>query len=198
MRAHTQSLFRQGFKIQVGEDEVHIAVNERPARGLGMTGGRPVPVPSSEPKGRLTCFVGLVEGAVYIKQAKKNANTEEFIEFCEMLLQLFDKVALWVDNAGYHKSKHFEKYRRESRDRLRVIYLPEYTPPLSVAEIGMGPITRAVAKRSPKSREETWAALCDAAAAGDIPVKGMFGWMRIYDPDPEPTVWPQSTSTTAS
>lgn len=188
MRAHAQSLFRQGFKMQVGEDEVHIAVNERPTVGLGMTGGRPVSVPSSEAKGRLTCFLGLAEGAVYIMPAKKNANTEEFIAFCEMLLQLFDKVVIWVDNARYHKSKRFEKYRRENHDRLRVIYLPEYTPSLSVAEIEMGPLKRAVAKRSPKSREEAWAALCDAAAAGDIPVKGLFGWMRIYDPDPEPTV----------
>lgn len=188
MRAHAQSLFRQGFKTQMGEDEVHIDVDARPTRGLGMTGGRPVSVPSSAPKGRLSCFVGLTEGAVYIKPAAKNANTAEFIAFCEMLLQLFDNVVLWVDNARYHKSKRFEKYRRENIDRLRVIYLPEYTPPLSVAEIEMGSIKWAVAKRSPKSREEAWIALCDAAAAGDIPVKQMFEWMRIYDPDPDPTV----------
>ena len=157
-------------------------------KGLGMTGCGPVSVPSSEPKGRLTCFVALVEGAVYIMPADKNANTEEFIKFCEMLLRLFGKLALRVDNASYHKSKKFRKFLRKNRDRLRVNYLPEYTPALSVSETEMGPIKRAVAKRSPKDKEGVWSALCDAAAAGDIPVNKLFGWMRIRDPDPGPTV----------
>ena len=187
-RAQAQSFYRQGFKVQGGVDEVHIVTNERPTKGLGMKGARPMSVPSSVDKGRLSCFVALVEAAMYIMPALKNANTAEFIRFCEMLLKLVGKAVIWIDNARYHRSKRFEKYLEENRSRLRVIYLPEYTPPLAVAETAMGPIKRAVARRSPKNREEAWGAMCDAAAAGDLPVNKMFGWMRIYDPNPEPTV----------
>ena len=187
-RALAQSLYKQGFKVQGGVDEVHVVTNERPTKGLGMKGARPMSVPSSVDKGRLSCFVALVEAAMYIMRAEKNANTAEFIRFCEMLLNLVDKAVIWVDNARYHKSKRFEKYLEENRSRLRVIYLPEYTPDLAVAETAMGPIKRAVARRSPKNRDEVWKAMCDAAAAGDLPVNKLFGWMRIHDPDPEPTV----------
>ncbi len=187
MRARAQSLHRQGFKAQGGADEVHIAVDERPTKGLGMKGGRPVSVPSSVAMGRLTCFVALFDGALYIMRAKKNANTDEFIRFCNMLLEIEGMVLLWVDNVRYHKSKRFEKYLEDNRDRLRVFYLPEYTSPLAVAETEMGPIKKAAAKRSPKDREDVWKALCEAAAADDLPVKQLYGWMRIYDPDPGPT-----------
>jgi len=49
IRARMQYLYRQGFKVQGGEDECRARVNDRPARALGATGYRPQAVQSSGP-----------------------------------------------------------------------------------------------------------------------------------------------------
>lgn len=182
IRTRMQYLYRQGFKVQGGEDECHVRVNDRPTRALGATGCRPQTVPSSGPGGSVTLFVAVVEGAVCIMRSKTGGNGKEFIRFTDILTERFGKVVLLIDNASYHKSPPVNEHLKKNHDRLRVIYLPRYTPPMAIAETEMGPIKRAVARRTPESKKDVWTALCAAGEKGEIPVSKLFDWMRIRDP----------------
>lgn len=182
IRARLQSLRRQGFKVHGGEDECHVKVNERPTRALGASGCGPSTVPSYEPGGTVTLFVAVMEGVLYIMRSKTGGNGREFIRFCDMLLERNDKVAMLTDNVSYHKSKLVQAHLLANYSRLRLIYLPPYTPAMAIAETEMGPIKRAVARRTPESKRDVWPALCAAAERGEVPVSKLFDWMRFADP----------------
>lgn len=182
IRAELRSLRRQGFKVQGGEDECHVQVNERPTRALGASGCGPSTVPSYEPGGTVTLFVAVMEGVLYIMRSKTGGNGREFIRFCDTLLEHNDKVAMLADNASYHKSKLVQAYLLANHSRLRLVYLPPYTPAMAIAEAEMGPIKRAVARRTPESKRDVWPALCAAVERGEVPVSKLFEWMRFADP----------------
>lgn len=81
--------------MQGGVDEVHVAASERPTKGLGMKGARPMSAPSSSVnKGRLSCFVALVEAAMYSGGSEERQHRPEFIRFCGMLLKLVGKAVI--------------------------------------------------------------------------------------------------------
>jgi transposase len=49
-------------------------------------------------------------------------------------MNLYGKVILVIDSVSYHKSKKTLKFYEENKDRLKVIYLPKYSPKMNPTE----------------------------------------------------------------
>ena len=61
-------------------------------------------------------------------------NSNTFQQFLEYLLTVFDKIYLILDNVRYHKAKKNEKFLKENEDRLKLFFLPPYSPDLNAVE----------------------------------------------------------------
>ena len=179
-RATLKRLVEDGFTTVCNEDEAYVQINRRSRKALGAKHCRPHRVPSTESRGALTIFMALADDELTLMKAKKG-NGEAFMKFCSMMLSKHDKVAMLTDNASYHKSDPVKAFLKEHRDRLRILYLAPYTPEMAVIETQVGPVKRAIAKRSPKGKTGVWRALRDAAGDGEIPVNKLFDWMIIRD-----------------
>ena len=179
-RATLKRLSKGGFATVCNEDEAHVQINRRSRRALGAKHCRPRRVPSTESRGTLTLFMALVDGELTVMRAKKG-NGEAFVEFGKVLLAKYGKIVIIADNAAYHKSARVKAFRRLHRDRLRILYLPPYTPEMAVVETQVGPIKKAIAMRSPKGKTGVWRALRSAAKNGEIPVSKVSDWMIIGD-----------------
>ena len=179
-RATFKGLLKEGFATVCNEDEAHVQINRRSRRVARRQALPPAPRPVHRVQGTLTLFIALVDGGLTVMRAKKG-NGEAFIELCKVLLAKYEKIVMMVDNAAYHKSAHVKAFRRLHRDRLRVLYLPPYTPEMAVVETQVGPIKKAIAVRSPKGKTGVWRALRSAAKNGEIPVSKVSDWMIIGD-----------------
>lgn len=73
-----------------------------------------------------------------MKPEEGRFNWVTFQGFLEQLLRrkyrTGRKLAMIIDNAGYHKKKELWPYFTENRNRLRLIWLPPYSPELNPIE----------------------------------------------------------------
>jgi transposase len=83
-----------------------------------------------------------VFGAVNLYTAQLNYrtaevfNTETYVYFLDYLLRVYHprKIFLIVDNASYHKNEDVWDLLREARGKLRLWFLPPYSPELNGIE----------------------------------------------------------------
>ena len=61
-------------------------------------------------------------------------NSETFKGFLRAMLRIHPKILLILDNAPYHKSKTVTELVKANEDRLRLVFLPAYTPLLNPIE----------------------------------------------------------------
>ncbi len=69
---------------------------------------------------------------------KGNFDSDVFIAYLELLIkEKFDgiKILLILDNASPHKSKKTKKWLKENKDKIKLLYLPPYSPQLNPKEI---------------------------------------------------------------
>ena len=64
-------------------------------------------------------------------------NFEEFIEFMKRLIKCVDKkVYFIVDNLPQHHSKLVKSWMKNNEERIKIFYLPSYSPELNPDELG--------------------------------------------------------------
>ena len=61
-------------------------------------------------------------------------NSMTFQRFLEYLLTVFDKIYLILDNVRYHKAKKLGPFLENNKDRLKLFFLPPYSPKLNAVE----------------------------------------------------------------
>ena len=63
------------------------------------------------------------------------------------MLRIYPKILLILDNAPYHKSETVTEFVKANEDRLRLVFLPAYTPQLNPIEQQWNVLKRMLAGR---------------------------------------------------
>ena len=89
---------------------------------------------SSFGRARLSMFVAVGYGWVFVMESEDSANSEGYIKFLDRVCELVGKVQTIDDNAGYHTSNRSSGHIRDNAGRLRRIATLPYTPNDNAAE----------------------------------------------------------------
>lgn len=89
---------------------------------------------SSVGRARLSFFVAVGYGWVFVMECPGRANSEAYTRFLDRVSALVGKIQTIDDNAGYHTSDRSSDHIRDNADRLRRIPTLPYTPNDNVAE----------------------------------------------------------------
>ena len=71
---------------------------------------------------------------IHVKVVEKT-NSETFVEFLKELRDEYGRLVILLDNASYHRYKAVDEFIRSTREEIKLVYLPPYTPLLNPIEI---------------------------------------------------------------
>lgn len=117
------------------EDEAKIDMSERAGRTWGLIGNTPT-VKASGQRGKFN-VLSLVtkEGCLEYDLTQGNINSEIYIAFLEKVLEgRIRLLILLLDHASFHNSKAVRAFVRLNRKRIRIFFLPKYSPEYNPAE----------------------------------------------------------------
>ncbi len=86
-------------------------------------------------------------------------NSETFKGLLRAMLRIYPKILLILDNTPYHKSDTVTEFVKANEDRLRLVFLPAYTPQLNPIEQQWNVLRMMLAGRYFASVEELRAAI---------------------------------------
>jgi transposase len=118
------------------EDEAGVRSDHHAGTTWAPVGQTPVVESTGERKS-----VGMVsaisaDGDLHFDVFEGRMNSTRFIEFCERLMaDDGGNVFLVLDNAPYHAAKAVKKFAESSGGRLRLFFLPTYSPELNPDEL---------------------------------------------------------------
>lgn len=118
------------------EDESDVHLNPQ----LGLVWhrcGKPYQVRGAGQNQKVYVFGALnVKTGSLIYQIFKRKRSREFLEFLKCLLKRYRrwKIYLVLDNFKIHDTKVIRKFRKENKSRLRIVWLPTYSPYLNLIE----------------------------------------------------------------
>lgn len=117
------------------EDEAGIDLRERSGKSWG-TCGHPPEVGVTGKRGRLNMLsVVTAAGALEYKITEDTITAHGYIEFLEQLIKGRDRPFIFIaDRASFHHAKSVVKFVRDHRQKLRIYFLPAYSPQLNPDE----------------------------------------------------------------
>ena len=62
-------------------------------------------------------------------------NSDEFIDFLDMIHRAYGEASMMPDNTSYHKFEKVEKRPEELNGDIELIFLPPYTSQLNLTEV---------------------------------------------------------------
>jgi transposase len=117
-------------------DEAEFHLNPE-LTGMWARKGVPFDVPSAGQNRRVSAFgaVNYATGHLVWTLADRK-NQHEFLRFLKRVLQAYPgrRIVLVLDNVAYHKTAMIQRFFEEHQGRLRVIWLPPYSPQLNRIE----------------------------------------------------------------
>uniref|UniRef100_UPI001964A4F5 IS630 family transposase n=1 Tax=Glycomyces sp. YM15 TaxID=2800446 RepID=UPI001964A4F5 len=128
----------EGAEIFFG-DESAIQLGFHAGTTWGRKGQTPVVTATGPVGGRKTIMMVSAisrKGHLRFRLQSGSFDAVAFIDFCKRLMATTDKpVFLIVDNARVHHAKIVKAFEEESQGRLRLFYLPPYSPQLNPDEL---------------------------------------------------------------
>lgn len=117
------------------EDEAAVDLRERSGKTWGERGVRPV-VYATGQRGRLNILsVVTAQGELRYHVTERRINSEEYIRFLEQLIDGRERpLILVVDRAPFHCSRKVRCFVWHHRRRIRIKYLPTYSPQINPDE----------------------------------------------------------------
>jgi transposase len=117
------------------EDESGVGIRTRYGRTWGKRGKTPK-VYRSEKRGGYNILSAVsAEGKLQYSIKDKTIKSKEYIEFLKQLLRYSEHpIVLVVDRASFHTSKDTRDFVRSNRNKIRVFFLPKYSPKLNPDE----------------------------------------------------------------
>jgi transposase len=117
------------------EDESGIDVTDRSGRTWGLVGHTPV-VQASGHRGRVNIFSMVTrDGLLKYEITEAIIDSDAYIGFLESILKDREHpIVLLMDRARFHNSRAVRAFVREHRTRIRVFFLPRYSPEYNPAE----------------------------------------------------------------
>lgn len=152
IRAQAQ---REGAQIQWG-DEMGFRSDHQAGRSYGRRGQTPV-IPGTGERFRGNMISTITNrGQLYFMVFTGRFNGKVCIAFLRRLLrQVPQKIFLILDRHPVHKAAEVEHWLAARADRLRLFWLPAYSPELNPDELLNQDVkTNAVGRQRPRNREE--------------------------------------------
>jgi len=121
------------------EDEVHFQQRTSVVRMWWPRGSQPE-IPSAPTRAQIGYWgaVDIKAGSLCMAPEEGKFNWITFQGFLEDFLRRKyrsgQELAMIIDNAGYHKKKELWPFFAENRNRLRMLWLPPYSPDLNPIE----------------------------------------------------------------
>ena len=117
------------------EDESGVSLQTHTGRTWGVIGQRPV-VRQTGARGQMNVLAAVEPtGRLYHEVTTERIDSGRYIEFLQGLLEGRDRMLIVLaDRAAFHRSAKVRAFVRANRDRLRVFFLPRYSPEHNPAE----------------------------------------------------------------
>lgn len=117
------------------EDESGVGIRTRYGRTWGKRGKTPKVYRSEKRGGYNVLSAVSAEGKLRYSIKDKTIKSKEYVEFLKQLLRDSEHpIVLVVDNASFHNSKYVRDFVRNNRTKIRVFFLPRYSPKLNPGE----------------------------------------------------------------
>lgn len=138
------------------EDESGVGIRTRYGRTWGERGKTPKVYRSEKRGGYNVLSAVSAEGVLRYSIKDKKINSEVYVEFLkELLIHSENPIVLVADNAKFHNSEYVRKFVRSNRTKIRVFFLPRYSPKLNPTEQVWGEIKcNNIGKQAIKSKSE--------------------------------------------
>lgn len=146
----------EGAEVHWG-DETGCTTAVSHNRGYAPKGETPVLKQSTKKKLKLNMISSISnQGKLFFRIHEGKINSAEFIEFMEKLVRCVDKkVYFIVDNLAQHHSKPVKAWLQENEDKIKVFYLPSYSPELNPDEYLNCDLKRGLnAKKMPRDMKQ--------------------------------------------
>lgn len=126
---------RRGATI-LWEDEMGLRSDDQQGRTYGLRGHTPVVEVSGNRFGCNMISALSNRGRLYFSVFKDSFTKDVFLEFLSRLLkQVKRPIVLIVDGHPVHRSKAVETFVAEQQDRMKLVFLPTYSPELNPDEL---------------------------------------------------------------
>ena len=142
-------------------DEMHARLWSDAGYGWRPTNGHDT-IKTSYSKKSVSVFGVLGLDSIHIRTVDA-CNSETFKGFLRAMLRIYPRILLILDNAPYHKSETVTEFVKANEDRLRLVFLPAYTPQLNPIEQQWNVLKRMLAGRYFASVEDLRAAIAAIA-----------------------------------
>jgi transposase len=146
---------REGAEIHWG-DEMGLRSDHQTGTSYGRKGHTPV-IPGTGQRFKLNMISTVTNrGSLRFMVFKKEFNAKVFIKFLRRLLRTVPgKIYLIVDRHTAHKAAETKRWLTAHADRIRMFFLPGYSPQLNPDEFLNNDVkSNALGRRRPASREE--------------------------------------------
>jgi len=138
------------------EDEAGVGLQTHSGKTWGKVGNTPE-IPVTGKRGGYNMLSSVTaEGELHFSIKEGKINSDRYIEFLKQLLRGRTKpIILIVDNASFHHSKKVRDFVRSHRKKIRVYFLPSYSPEMNPDEQVWNMVkSKEVGKKSIKTKQE--------------------------------------------
>jgi transposase len=145
---------RQKAEIYWG-DETTVKASDVRGRGYAPQGKTPV-VNRTEKRENVSMISAITnKGKVFWKLHEGSINGELVLDFVKRLIRnKKNKIFLILDNAKTHHSKMLKEWVRKNKDKIKLFYLPPYSPDLNPDEHVNSDVKYGVGSKTPKRTRE--------------------------------------------
>ena len=99
-----------------------------------VKGSKPI-ILTTGSKRRKVVFGAVAENGTQLFRTYDACNSDSFLDFMKHVLGKYEKIALFIDKASWHKKeKRVKKYFRENRHRIKIRWFPSGFPEANPAE----------------------------------------------------------------
>jgi transposase len=117
-------------------DEMGLRSDHAVGRSYGLKGQTPVILATGQRFGCNMVSAITNQGRLNFMVFKERFTAQVFIEFLRRLLRQIDRrIYLIIDNHPVHRSRKVKNWVKEHGDRLRLIFLPSYSPEINPDEL---------------------------------------------------------------
>ena len=111
------------------EDETGIHLDHHSGRTWGARGKTPEVIATAQ-RGRINILsIVTAEGKMQFSLKGENINSTVYIDFLKRLISGRKRMLiLFVDRASFHHSERVKKFVRAHRNKIRIYFLPRYSP----------------------------------------------------------------------
>jgi transposase len=123
------------------------------------------------------CAFGALGAGRFHYRFYDTANSGNFVDFLKSLQKRYGKVLLFADNAAYHKSVTVRKHLEASKNAVKIIHFPRYTPELNPIEVQWRQIKHNLGNQFFTDTNQMKNCFDELIQRGEVPVVKLFDYL---------------------